>query len=267
MLIVRHHAVRAAPETRPSFAAERGSTLIEMLVTISTASVIMLALVAVLIFSTRQETHLTDVAQATQVGRLAMTKIVDELHSACVASSFTPIRIKSKANELRFVNAYSKEAVIAKGELDEHRIVWNEKAETLTDETYTATKEETWPYFEYSTKPSSSVLLATHVSQMESGGKKVPIFQYYNYSTESNESATTGVNQLNTTPLAFGAEGLEASTAASAASVLISFNASSSTTGLGATLGKDVREPLQSQVTLSFSVPISEAESVDAPCQ
>jgi hypothetical protein len=112
------------------------------------------------------------------------------------------------------------------------------------------------------------VLLANHVSQVESGGTKVPIFQYYGYSIESNESTTTALSQLNTTPLTFGPEGLSETNAATAASVLVSFSASSSasTTSLG-TLGKDVSEPLQSQVTLSFSVPISEAENVDAPCQ
>jgi Tfp pilus assembly protein PilV len=262
----------AAPhprEERLHPSAEDGSTLIEVLVATITGTVLLLAMVAILAFSTRQETHLTDVAQATQLGRLAMTKIVDELHSACVAPSFTPIQKESKSNELRFINAYSNEAVIAKTALNEHRIVWNEKAETLTDEIYPAVKEETWPDFEYSTTASKSVLLASHVSQIESGGSKVPIFQYYGYSTESNESATTGLNMLTTTPLTFGSKGLEATTAATAASVLISFttNSTASTTSLGL-LGKDVSDPLQNQVTLSFSVPISEAEgSVDAPCQ
>jgi Tfp pilus assembly protein PilW len=264
-----HPIVLAASWQRLRLAGEEGSTLIELLVTLITGTVITLALVAVLIFSTRQETHLTDLAQATQTGRLAMTKVVDELHSACLAPSFTPIQAKSKANELRFINAYSKEAVVSKTEVNEHRIVWNEKAGTLTDETYPATKEETWPVFKYASTPGSSVLLASHISQSEAGGKKIPVFQYYGYSTESNESASSAVSQLSTTPLISGAEAeLSSTAAATAAAVLISFNASSnaSTTSLGK-LGNDVSEPQQSQVTLSFSVPISETESLDAPCQ
>ncbi len=81
-----------------------------------------------------------------------MTKVVDELHSACMAPGFTPIQESSGPNELRFINSYSKEATISKTEVNEHRIVWNEKEDTLVDETYPAVKEETWPSFEYSSK-------------------------------------------------------------------------------------------------------------------
>ena len=74
--------------------------------------------------------------------------------------------------------------------------MWNEKAETLTDFTYPATKEETWPHFEYSetASPKNGVLIASHVTQLES---KIPIFQYYSYNLESNES-TLGLTTLNT---------------------------------------------------------------------
>ncbi|HXB64814.1 MAG TPA: prepilin-type N-terminal cleavage/methylation domain-containing protein [Solirubrobacteraceae bacterium] len=284
MLTKRFHSTPAQRETRPhlrearpSLSDESGFTLIELLVALVTGMVIILALVAVLAVATRDETHLTNVAQATQLGRLAMTKIVDELHSACIAPGFTPIQANSTGTELRFVNSYGKEAVISKAEVNEHRIVWNEKAETLTDFTYPASKEEIWPKFKYSETANSTngVLIASHVTQMESEGKKLPIFQYYSYDLESNESTTTGVNMLNTaplkTPLEEGSEG--AATAAAAAAVLISFNTGSATTTtslantLGKTLSKDVSDGQQTQVTLSFSVPISEAEKVDTPCQ
>jgi Tfp pilus assembly protein PilW len=247
---------------------EEGATLIEVLVTVSSGTVVLLALVAVLLFSTRQQTHLADVAQATQLGRQTMTKIADELHSACIAPSFTPIRQKSGGSELRFISAPSEEAVISKTAINEHRIVWNEKAETLTDEVYPATKEETWPAFTYASTPSKMVLIGSHIGQMESSGKKLPIFQYYGYSLEPSESSTAGVSTLSTTPLISGAETLNEEKAAKAASVLISFSTGStaSTTSLGG-LGKDVSEPQQTQVTLSFSVPPSELENLDAPCQ
>ncbi len=265
----------ATHEQRPTLSDEGGFSLIELLVAMISGIVVMLALVAVLLFSTRQETHLTNVAQATQLGRIAMTKIVDELHSACLAPGFAPIQENSSPSELRFVNSYSEEAVIAKAKVNEHRIVWNEKAETLTDYTYPAIKEETWPNFEYSStaSPVGGVLIASHVTQLESEGKKLPIFQYYSYDLESNESASSGLNSLNTTPIISGTEKLTEKTAATAASVLLSFNTGSSATTtsltntLGKNLAKDVGDGQQSQVTLSFSVPVSEAESVDTPCQ
>ncbi len=270
-----HPCGPATHEQRPTLSDEGGYSLIELLVAMISGIVVMLALVAVLLFSTRQETHLTNVAQATQLGRIAMTKIVDELHSACLAPGFAPIQEKSGPNELRFVNSYSEEATISKTKVNEHRIAWNEKAETLTDFTYPATKEETWPSFKYSetATPTNGVLIASHVTPMESEGKKLPIFQYYSYNLESNESASSGLNSLNTAPIVSGSETLTKETAPTAASVLISFNTGSSatTTSLtntfGKTLAKDVGDGEQSQVTLSFSVPVTEAESVDTPCE
>lgn len=277
MLTKRH--LSAFPHHReagPHFSDEGGFTLIELLVAMISGMVVVLALVAVLAVATRQETHLTNVAQATQLGRLAMTKVVDELHSACIAPGFTPIQANSTGAELRFVNSYGKEAVISKTEVSEHRVVWNEKAETLTDFTYPASKEETWPKFKYSetAKPVNGVLIASHVTQLESEGKKLPIFQYYSYNLESNESTTTGVNTLNTTPIVAGlSEKLSEAQAATTAGVLISFNTGSSATTsslnntLGKTVAKDVSDGQQTQVTLSFSVPITEAEKVDTPCE
>ena len=275
MLTKRPHSAPAQREAPPHLSDESGYTLIELLVAIVSGMVVVLALVAVLTFATRQETHLTNVAQATQLGRLAMTKVVDELHSACIAPGFTPIQANSSGTELRFVNSYGKEAVISKTEVNEHRIVWNEKAETLTDFTYPASKEETWPKFKYSetANPINGVLIANHVTQVESEGKKLPIFQYYSYNLESNESTTTGLNTLNTTPLKIPLEKEGSESAATAAAVLVSFNTGSSATTtsltntLGKNLSKDVSDGQQTQVTLSFSVPISEAEKVDTPCE
>jgi type II secretory pathway pseudopilin PulG len=268
-----HTRVPARLGTRPRLRDEGGFTLIELLVAMIVGMMVMLALVAVLAFATRQETHLTNVAQATQLGRIAMTKVVDELHSACLAPGFAPIQENSGPSELRFVDAYSEKATLSKSEVNEHRVVWNEKEGTLVDETYPAVKEETWPSFEYASKPSSKTLIANNVSQLEYESQKLPIFQYFSYNLESNESTSSGLNSLNTTPILSGSEKLTEKTAATAASVLISFNVGSSASAtslsntLGKTTAKDVGDGQQSQVTLSFSVPASEAESVDTPCQ
>ena len=152
-------------------------------------------------------------------------------------------------------------------QVNEQRIVWNEKAETLTDYTYPAIKEITWPAFEYSAtaSPAGGTLLASNVTEAEAEGKKVPIFKYYSYKGESSESATTGLNTLNSEPLVTP---LTKETAPTAASVLIGFNTgpSDGKTDIGA-LGRGVDDDQQTQVTLSFSVPISNDEAVDAPCK
>ncbi len=252
---------------RLSLADERGFSLIELLVAMISGVVVCFALFAILNITSDQTSRLTNYAQATQQGRLAMTKIVNALHSACVTNGFAPILTNSGESELRFINAYSEEAVIPESQFNEQKIVWNKATETLTDYTYPATKEISWPNFEYSStaSPSAGVLLARNVTQTETGGKKVPIFQYYAYTAESSESATTGLNTLSNKPLEVP---LTEKTAPTASSVLITFNAgpNEGTTAIGAQ-GKGVSAGEQTQVTLSFTVPISNEKDVDAPCQ
>lgn len=264
------HPARTSGDTRPrrlSLADERGFSLIELLVAMITAIVVCFALFAILNITSDQTSRLTNYAQATQQGRLAMTKIVDALHSACVTNGFAPILTNSGESELRFVNAYSEEAVIPKSQFNEQKIVWNKATETLTDYTYPAIKEISWPNFEYSStaSPSTGVQLARNVTQTETGGKKVPIFQDHAYTSESTESATTGLSTLSTKPLEVP---LTEKTAPTAASVLVTFSAgpNEGTTAIGAQ-GKGVSAGEQTQVTLSFTVPISNEKDVDAPCQ
>ncbi len=268
MLTRPPHPTTSTPRGwRAVLSDEGGFSLIELLVSITSGIVVCFALFAILNFSTDQTARLTGYAQATQQGRIAMTKVVDELHSACLAPGFAPVQVGSSGTELRFINAYSEEAVISKSQVNEHRIVWNEKAETLTDYTYPTTKEITWPAFEYSVaaSPAGGTRIASNVTETEAEGKKVPIFKYYSYKGESSESATTGLNTLSSEPLVTP---LTEKTAPTAASVLIDFNAGPSVgkTDIGA-LGKGVDDALQTQVTLSFSVPISNDEVVDAPCK
>lgn len=249
---------------------ERGFTLIELLVAMSMGLVISLALFSILQFSTRQTARVTDITQANQLGRGAMTRIVDELHSACISPSFTPIlensgeKAKSGVSDLWFITAYSKEAVIPHAE--KHDIQWNEKTEKLIDYTYKSTNEN-WPNFTYSetASPVGGVLLASGIKKSEPGGKTVPIFQFYSYTTTSHSGTEAGLSTLSTEPLA---EPLTSSTAPTAASVLIRFKAgpTENTTSLGR-LGSNTSVELSNQITLSFSVPKSEAAAAAAPCQ
>ena len=76
--------LRAPRGARRRLSDTSGVTLIEALVALTTGTVLMLALFAILDFSTTQTSRTTDLVQATQLGRNARSHIIDELRSACV---------------------------------------------------------------------------------------------------------------------------------------------------------------------------------------
>ena len=127
---------------------DRGFTLMELLVSMLTATIVVGALFSILTISTGQTTLIADKVQANQLGRTAMTRIIDELHSSCLAAGFAPIQEKSNETELIFKNAYSEEAVLSNAKeakvagtgVFEHQIVWNSSAKTLTQPRMTWSK-------------------------------------------------------------------------------------------------------------------------------
>jgi type II secretory pathway pseudopilin PulG len=253
---------------RRSAGAEGGFTLIETLVAMVTGLIITGALFAVLEVSLHQSARLSDVAQATQLGRTAMTHVVDELHSACLSSGFTPVQEKSTENKLIFIDAYSKEAEIPSAHKDE--IVWEKEgvkeSGTLTDYTYVSIGG-TSPEFKWAEKPSpeKGVRIGEHIFKAELEGKKEtsPIFRYYAYATKPSTSPTAPSSTLKEETLTGAKTGLTAAEAATVASVVISFKAAPSD---GRTeLGRGAS--LTNQMTFAFEAPSSESPIEAAPCE
>ncbi|HEY2768810.1 MAG TPA: type II secretion system protein [Solirubrobacteraceae bacterium] len=246
---------------------ERGITLIEVLVSLAAGSIICVALVATLTFTTKQQARLSSAVQANQLSRTTMTKIVDELHSACLAPEFTPIQKGSSGTSLSFINAYSEAPVISESKPEAYKqiIEWKESTGKLVNYTYPSNGGN-WPKFTFSetATPSGGTVLATNVTQNKSGGKAVPMFQYYAYTTTSSNSTESALSMLE--PKALEAPLSEANAAKSAA-VLINFK-----TAVGVK-GKEEERPggrtveLSDLVTLAFSAPKSESVTSDGPCQ
>jgi Tfp pilus assembly protein PilW len=237
--------------------SEHGLTIIELLVSIVAGLVVLLALFSVLDVSLRHSTATQDRVQANQIGRVAMTKVVDEMHSACLSPSFTPVMPKSTANEFRFVSAYGSEAVLTKAY--EHRIVFTENGKngTLTDK-IAPSNGGSWPKFSFPSNPTSEVKLAENVSAITG----VPIFRYYKYASASESSGTLPLNTIDEEKSLFESIELGEKKAAETAAVNFSFHTEATDRN---TLNRGV--DLSSQVTFSFSVPNSETPIHDAPCQ
>jgi prepilin-type N-terminal cleavage/methylation domain-containing protein len=267
----------------PALADERGFTLIELLVSMLAAFVVTGALFAILEVSLQQTSLITDKVQANQLGRTAMTKLVDELHSACIAPGFKPIQPKSSGSEIVFKNAYSSEAVILNAKeaepkaagtgVFEHQIVWNSSAKTLTDFTYKSESgegtEATFPAVDYSSttkeaqnaSPKKGVLLASDVTQTEESGKPVAIFKYFKYNTEYSSTATSGLSTLKL--LSLSSSELTEAEDNEAAAVVVSFRQAP----VDNNSQRDRFVDLKDQVTFAFSVPNAETPVEDTPCE
>ena len=284
----------------PGIRDDRGFTLIELLVSMLTATIVVGALFSILTISTGQTTLIADRVQANQLGRTAMTRIVDELHSSCLAAGFAPIQEKSNENELIFKNAYSEEAVLPNAKaaeeksktgtgVFEHQIVWSSTAKTLTDFVYKSTSgegtEAVLPAVDYSSTtheaanatPTKGVLLASKVTQTEEKNSKgetvtVPIFQYYKYNIESTSSSSTPDSTL--TPIEpkyiplkketeAGSKEEKANSAENTSSVLVSFRVAP----VDGKIEHNQYIDLSNQVTLAFSAPDTETPIKYSACE
>jgi type II secretory pathway pseudopilin PulG len=245
---------------------EDGFTLIEMLVASLCSVIIAGALFAVLEVSLRQTVRITDRVQATQLGRTAMTSVIDELHSACLAREFAPVQAQSTPSELRFVAGFSEKAVIESAEASEHSIVWNGAypgSGTLIDKTFKASGG-TWPNFKFeaTATPANGVRLGENVYAQTKEAKEVPLFQYYKYNTKASaggaESASTTLTLI---PLKSN-ETLGA-TAKAVAAVQVTFSEAPANNNLALNRSAE----FSNLVTLAFAAPSSEATVTAKPCQ
>ncbi len=244
--------------------AEHGFTLMETLVAMVTGLLVSFAAFAFLQISVDQTSRATDYVQASQLGRIAMTHIVDELNSACLKSGFTPVLEKSTPEKLIFIDAFSKEAEIPYGQIQRHEITWEKEpgkeTGTLTDVKYVATgmdKEGTeYAWLEPPTKAKIGIRIGKNSSE--------PIFRYYEYGTEAKATSEAGVSPFKEIPLTAGTK-LTAPQAENVASVQVSFRALPTDGKAEETLGKSL--DLRSQVTFAFSAPIAEPTITDEPCQ
>lgn len=254
---------------------QRGFTLIETIVAMLTGIVVTGALFAILEVSMKQNTRITNVSQASQLARNTMTHVVDELHSACLESGFSPVQEGSTGSNLTFIDGYSEKAEIpnvgtATTGVRKDEIVWAGKVGspdtpgTLTDNTALATGGEASHAYTFGT--ASGVRIGENIVRAEEAGVKQPIFRYYEYA----EHSTTGTGELNTLQRINLAEGtaLTKAQAENVAAVQIAFR-TPPTTNASKTAAEVAHESadVSSMSTLAFSAPNSEAKIKAGPCE
>ena len=250
-----------------------GFTIVETLVAMVTGVIVTGALFAILEVSVRQSGRLSSVAQATQISRGAMTKIVDQLRSACLSPGFSPVITGSTATKLVFVNGYDEKAskteeppaeLPASG-IHKDVIEYEEGTKKLVDKTYVATSTtptETAEKYTWPASPTRTVTLAENISKVESK----PIFEYFKYNTTSNPATGLPASTLSETGITPETETL----ASSVASVLVRFRATPANKEFKAptaTSEKGLYADQASQTIFAFSAPNSESSITAGPCE
>lgn len=180
---------------------ESGITLLEMLVSLAVGTVVMLAGFGLIDMSFNFSARIFDRSDASQLARMALSHVTQELHSSCVAGGITPIQSGSDGSHLSFLSGYGSGATITP---TLHKVAFAGGA--LTDTTY-ASIGGSAPSWSFATQPSAGVTVATHVTQAAIGSPAVtvPVFSYYGY-TAGELSSTAMTTPLTTASAAAVAE-------------------------------------------------------------
>jgi Tfp pilus assembly protein PilW len=84
---------------------ERGTTLVELLVATTAGIVVMATLSLLIIVVLHGSARVSARVDATQRGRIAVTRIVEQLHSACLAPKVAPVLKESSGTALKFIHS------------------------------------------------------------------------------------------------------------------------------------------------------------------
>ncbi len=268
---------------------DRGFTLMELLVAIVTGIVVTGALLTILEVSLRQQARINDRAQANQLGRGAMSAIIDRLHSSCAGFGTYPIQGPSSSPtsplegtgpvNLWFLSEYgsstSGAASPSSSGITEHDINWTFKEKsntglslgTLTDYAFTSTGgiSPKWTFPELKVANAKATILAKHVVPQTVSATST-LFQYYQYNTNS-ASATFGqlLGPLAASELPYKQATTEKaqSVANELAKVTIGFTQAPES----ADTRTDRTASLSDAVVLRFTPTETGTEAVNSPCE
>lgn len=225
---------------------ERGTTMVEVLVSTATGLVVLSTLTMVIIGSMHANARVSARVDATQQARLVVTKIMQQLHSACVAPKIAPIHPESTGTSLKFIHAPASQGTAVAPTPTLTQISLSNGVLTQTDWAGTGgSSPATWTY---SSTPATTTLL--------SGVAPIPpsssIFTYF---ASSNGSPTPPPQA---TPLEAGAP--------LTIQVRVAFSASP-TRGGSPVADPNAAADVQSSATLRLTPPSFNEAATSLPCQ
>lgn len=168
---------------------ESGTTLVELLVATTAGVVVLFAISAMIIVSLRETDRVNTHVDATQRGRTVLNKVIEELHSACIAPEIAPVKEKSTGTMLEFIHqtgsAVAPAPILSKVTLS---------GGTVSQSNYSSTGGSA-PTWTFSETPSSTEQLMTNISPTTPSKS---IFSYYSYTNGeiSETSLSTPTTEL-----------------------------------------------------------------------
>jgi hypothetical protein len=156
--------------------------MVEVLVSVSTGLVVLTALTMVIIVTLHGSAKVSARVDATQRARIVVTRIMQQLHSACVAPKIAPIQPGSTGTLLKFIHASPSEGSAVAPNPTMTEITLSNGVLTQIDKVATSGAPPTWTY---SSTPKTTRLLTNVAPISPSTG----IFSYY-ASSNGSVSAT-----------------------------------------------------------------------------
>jgi hypothetical protein len=221
---------------------EHGTTLPELMIGLSTGLVVMVGLTTLTMTTLHTTARVSTRVDATQRSRLTLTRVVDQLHSACIAPKVPPIRKESTGSSMRFIHANGS-AVSPVPTLS----VITLSGTTLTQYDY-SWKEGTAPFWVFNSTPSKTIPLMTHVAQMT---PTRPVFTYYG----------SAAGAISPTPLVTPLSELDASR-----TIHVSIGLKTAPTN-GPNTNDFTASRIQGSATLRLTAPSYNKEAPSLPCQ
>ena len=223
---------------------EQGITVVELLVAISAGIAVLMGAFAMLNGTLRGSARTQQRVDANQRGRPVMTRIMDELHSVCVAPGIAPLYAGSDDDTAIFLHRTGNDVAPIP---DKHVI--DLTAGTITDAEYAPASGSVGPNYTFAGAATTTRLL-TNVGQASIGGAPVPMFRYYQFQAGS----------LDPTPLPTP---LSATNAAKTIQVTVSFAVSPSKTQVAEST---TAVSLSDSALFRFTPAAEDATSVNLPC-
>jgi prepilin-type N-terminal cleavage/methylation domain-containing protein len=226
--------------------AERGFSLIELMVSMAAFLVVFSAILMMVQVATHNQADVASKVATNQRARPVMTNLIDRLHSSCVAPGVAPIQAGSSGTSMVFISRSGADV-----NPTPDRYVISLSGDTLSESRYAATGGAP-PSWTFSPTPTSTRELISGVGQGSIGDPPVtvPLFRYFAY---------VG-GQLSPTPLPTP---LSTADAASTVHVTVAFAASPSE---GSVPNPNAPITLADSTTLRLEPASEDSAEVNLPC-